>query len=733
MMIDSGTTNKIKENKYKILRMSLLLGQEENKQETINNFEDAARDIDKMNDEIYLKEIEKKMYDTLTLEEEDKKLTGLVDYIGGRIEQRNSLLNDFKNITGYELNNLPPIKYGEKLIEYKDRLSNIKEYLSNIKEIDTLTNDVSNLENKLEISYKNKEKAEKKNEENEKILLEKFERIINRNENYRDISIEKIDELLIEIKEQVNESKKSLEIFNKSFNTLEMSGISKEEEQEYSSYVESAKDNYYRNKENEYILTIYKLLHNNEIEYNNLILKRDKINNLLHERLDLRKELSIKDKDIMYEIYELLDNQYINIEEEKKDLDEIDYLTNEITEKKAKIKELELDNQKVEILSLLKEFCIIDTFDEIENTNIKDEITKETNNDYSDDNYYNSINSELNNKESNVENIVNETEIKEETNDESTDVLANNNTQEEDFFSTDSTVPEEINNISSVSSITNEEMEQSVIPNDFGVDSLSTNELENNNKVETENSIFTEPTIEQNSEEPLTTEKMPEENIQVKDNQVVKVVDVINDDLPSVIEKANTVMKRVGKMLGVEVEQNEKIISIENKNEELSPTNDGSSDSNNENINNNNILNNEETINKVVPEKGISTDNIFLDTNNNQEDNSNKEEQIIEENTNNIFFNNNENNNVDNVLNDNFTLNNNPLENNSLNNSIFDNTLDNNILGNNNFWDNAYDDGGLNTLPDLPASNEIPSDNFFANNELPDLNMNIQNGNTEVQ
>ena len=733
MMIDSGTTNKIKENKYKILRMSLLLGQEENKQETINNFEDAARDIDKMNDEIYLKEIEKKMYDTLTLEEEDKKLTGLVDYIGGRIEQRNSLLNDFKNITGYELNNLPPIKYGEKIFEYKDKLSNIKEYLSNIKEIDTLTNDVSNLENKLEISYKNKEKAEKKNEENEKILLEKFERIINRNENYRDISIEKIDELLIEIKEQVNESKKSLEIFNKSFNTLEMSGISKEEEQEYSSYVESAKDNYYRNKENEYILTIYKLLHNNEIEYNNLILKRDKINNLLHERLDLRKELSIKDKDIMYEIYELLDNQYINIEEEKKDLDEIDYLTNEITEKKAKIKELELDNQKVEILSLLKEFCIIDTFDEIENTNIKDEITKETNNDYSDDNYYNSINSELNNKESNVENIVNETEIKEETNDESTDVLANNNTQEEDFFSTDSTVPEEINNISSVSSITNEEMEQSVIPNDFGVDSLSTNELENNNKVETENSIFTEPTIEQNSEEPLTTEKMPEENIQVKDNQVVKVVDVINDDLPSVIEKANTVMKRVGKMLGVEVEQNEKIISIENKNEELSPTNDGSSDSNNENINNNNILNNEETINKVVPEKGISTDNIFLDTNNNQEDNSNKEEQIIEENTNNIFFNNNENNNVDNVLNDNFTLNNNPLENNSLNNSIFDNTLDNNILGNNNFWDNAYDDGGLNTLPDLPASNEIPSDNFFANNELPDLNMNIQNGNTEVQ
>ena len=66
-MQDTINSNKIKENKYKILRMSLLLGNNDDKEDTINNFEDASREIDAMNDEIYLKELDGKFYDTLTL------------------------------------------------------------------------------------------------------------------------------------------------------------------------------------------------------------------------------------------------------------------------------------------------------------------------------------------------------------------------------------------------------------------------------------------------------------------------------------------------------------------------------------------------------------------------------------------------------------------------------------------------------------------------------------------
>ena len=80
--------NKIKENKYKILRMSIILASGENQEETLANFEESAREIDAMNDETYLTEIEDKFYDTVKLEEEEEKLAVLVDYIGGRVEQR---------------------------------------------------------------------------------------------------------------------------------------------------------------------------------------------------------------------------------------------------------------------------------------------------------------------------------------------------------------------------------------------------------------------------------------------------------------------------------------------------------------------------------------------------------------------------------------------------------------------------------------------------------------------
>ena len=106
-----NNSKKIKENKYKILRMSLLLGHDNNREETINNFEESAREIDAMNNETYLEELENKFYETKTLEEEQKKLTDLVDYIKGRIYQRESLLGDFINITGRNLMGVGDIKY----------------------------------------------------------------------------------------------------------------------------------------------------------------------------------------------------------------------------------------------------------------------------------------------------------------------------------------------------------------------------------------------------------------------------------------------------------------------------------------------------------------------------------------------------------------------------------------------------------------------------------------------
>lgn len=375
-MQDCASSNKIKENKYKILRMSLLLGRGENQEETLTNFEEAARDIDTMNDEIYLNDLEGKFYDTLTLEEEEKKLSVLVDYIGGRVEQRISLLSDFSNVTGYDLTNLPPIKYYDKLDGYKERLKYIREYLNNIEEIKELDKKITDAEKKLKEAYLNKATAEDYNSRNEEILLNKFENLF-KSTILTDINEENISEKVEEISLSAEESKKSLDIFTKSFATLTGSGISYEEEEEYKSYVENAREVYYMNKEQEYILKIYQYLLKSQIEYSTILEKREAINQLLYERMDLRKELKIKDADPLNNLYDLLERQFEDIKHQKDNIELIDSLTEDINKYKEALNELEVDNQKVEILALLREFCLIDTYNE--DTSSKEVQAQQTN------------------------------------------------------------------------------------------------------------------------------------------------------------------------------------------------------------------------------------------------------------------------------------------------------------------------------------------------------------------
>lgn len=369
MIKENTESNKIKENKYKILRMSLLLGNGDDREDTINNFEDASREIDAMNDEIYQRDLEKKFYDTLTLEEEEKKLSSLVDYIGGRVEQRISLLNDFSNVTGYELNNLPPIKYYDKLDEYKERLSYIREYLDNTKNINKLNTEISDLENQLNDAYVCKAKSEDKNTKDEQELLTKFIAIIKNIKEFRDVSLENADSKLNDILIQVEDSKQSLDIFDKSFATLNQAGISEDEEEEYKSYVTSARDVYYNNKEQEYLLRLYILFNTSESDYNKILSKRDAVNDIIYDRLDLRKELNITTNDSLTSIYQLLERQYNDIKKQKDNIENIEKYSNEISIRKDKVATLEKDNQKVEILSLLKEFCIIDTYEGMEHQN----------------------------------------------------------------------------------------------------------------------------------------------------------------------------------------------------------------------------------------------------------------------------------------------------------------------------------------------------------------------------
>lgn len=589
--------NKIKENKYKILRMSLILDSSADREETLASFEESAREIDAMNDETYLKEIEDKFYDTLKLEEEEQKLAVLVDYIGGRVEQRISLLSDFANITGYDLTGLPPIKYYDKLDDYKERLKYVREYLSNIELINKLTLEIEESEEKLKEAYTTKETSEEYNKQNEETLFEKFTNLVKSLPQFKNVTIENIDEKINNIISNVEESKKSLDIFAKSYSTLKGSGISYDEENEYKSYVDNAKEVYYDNKEQEYLLRIYKLLFNKEIEYSNLVIKREAINEILYDRMELRNQLEISSTDILNPLYEQLERQYKEIVQQKNTIDTIEYLTKLIEIKKEEKDSLDLANQKVEILSLLREFCLIDAYEGLEETTGTPDYEEPL---------YNELDANI--------------------------------------------TPEEIST-SLENELSQEETEEIILPNDIFIP----------------------------NQESAETSSEGSSSQSFKDNQVISIEDASMLDIALIQSKATKVMKRVGEMLGIKIEEST-LVTItnddkinENKIEEIQI----------EPVEINPFL-------ETTPEVEMPAIQEFPETTESVAESENFE----------------------------FKLPNNPLP---AENPLFSTNTEASSVDpedDNNFWFPSDMPDALNDLPDL----EVPSDNFFGNGDIPDLN-----------
>ena len=633
IQMNNSSNNKIKENKYKILRMSLLLGNGDDREETINNFEDAAREIDAMNDEVYLKDIDSKFYDTLTLEEEEKKLTALVDYIGGRVEQRESLLDDFSNVTGFELVNLPIIKYQDRLDDYKSRLGYIKEYLGNTEKINRLNLEISDFENKLNEAYVKKSKAEENNAKAEKELLNRFKIIISGISIFKDVTGENVSSKLSEVSILTDESKKSLDIFNKSFATLDQVGISDNERDEYLSYVDGAKEAYYSNKENEYLLKIYVMLNEFESEYSKILFKRNSLNDIIYERINLRKELNIKDNDVLNGMYDLLDRQYDDIKSQSANIENIDVYTREIDLRKSEVSSLEQDNQKVEILSLLREFCLIDTYDDAgkDSKGLNDDIMPSV-----------------------IDIPVDDTlKTNEEVADENSTL-----TVDDSFSFKDEEIKKEDLNQASDSS------EDEV--SDYSNESNDINSF--NEVVDVESA---------------------------KDNQVISVEDAVNMDVASASAKSNSVMRRVGEMLGVKVDAvSEKVADNE---ENIAPNQDVASekvDTAIENDNNKNDVNVDYSVDNVIP-NDIFNNNFDADPETNSQNDVSSEPVLGE----------------------------NPLFNNDLANTTIDEVMaknkEDNVNEVNDFWDtNDASELDLNSLPDLNVSTDVA---YKDNNSMPSL------------
>ena len=354
---------KVKLDLYKILRMSVLLSQDEVDELTLSKFKDASINLDKMYTEDYEEKLESMFYSTSTLEEEVERLKKLVEFIKDRIEQRKSLQSDYKNVTGKELNDLEYIEKSSELDIYEKRLNLIKSYLDNSRTIEVNKKELTYLEDELSNEFDKKKSNEEKNINLEDKLYTDYINTLYEMDLQFITKVEDIGEELNKIAKEINEAKDQKDTFVTAFDNLKTSGISGDLELEYASYVENSKRNYYYVKEKEILLELYELIEKKEKEYSNLFTKRTNVKTLLKERLTLRKEMNIKEKDLLLPIYDLVEEQSHEIEEEKSNTDNINVLTERIKLKETRLEELNKEVKRPEVLSILKEFNLIDTYE----------------------------------------------------------------------------------------------------------------------------------------------------------------------------------------------------------------------------------------------------------------------------------------------------------------------------------------------------------------------------------
>ena len=371
MIKQSLTFDGILEKKFKILRTSIMLGNLKNRDEILREYEDTAREVDKMKKSIYEELLASKMYTTVTLDEEESRLKDLITFIENRVKERNDFVDDYIKITSNFLDGLDRVSLEEELENYKNRYKNIQEYLNNCEEIKSLNIKLKEFRDELEEKYENKANNEIINSKLEEELIDEFNKFISEDEYYSSLNYTDIDLELSKLEESLLEKKSVLDTFTSSYQALVGAGISGAEREEYSSYVDEAKLNYYADVEKKYLLNIYKLVLDKQIDYDKLYEKRTNIDNILNDRENTRRMLNITKRDELEYFTSLCKEQFSIIKSQKFNMENIDKLILEISDVENKLENLEKANNRSEIVDLLREFSVETV--EIEKVELPDE------------------------------------------------------------------------------------------------------------------------------------------------------------------------------------------------------------------------------------------------------------------------------------------------------------------------------------------------------------------------
>lgn len=350
------------ENLCKIFEMRIKLDKEKKVKtpsDVLINYEKYAKKIDNIYNEEFEKEVRPLITPSKTIEEEKDRLEKLIKLLEDRLEKRNDLEDRYYLATGDYISGLQIVISDKELDEKRERLGLINRYLETTSEIESVHDSIAKLKVMLSEEEEKKEDYKGKNQIMEDDLYSEFMKVIKEDNTYNNITEDNIDEELNNIKSLVKDSKETLDVTRDSVKNLITSGL----EDDYSSYVDEAEKSYFVIKNKELFLKLYKLVNTFEDDFNGIFTKRDNIKEILDERKNLREDLSITDIDELLSFEKKVLEQISVIDNEKEVLDNISNYTSRIEFKESRLDELENDNNSVEILAILREFNLIDTYD----------------------------------------------------------------------------------------------------------------------------------------------------------------------------------------------------------------------------------------------------------------------------------------------------------------------------------------------------------------------------------
>lgn len=350
------------ENLCKIFETRIKLDKEKNIEtppDVLINYEKYSKKIDSIYNSKFEKEIKPLIVPAVTIEKEEERLGKLISLLKSRLEKREELENRFYLTTGRYIKGLQLVVSESEFEDKKNRLETITKYLDTRNEINTVNESISELKDKLSDEVAKQDEYIKKNKIMEDELYNTFKDVISNDDYLSKLNEDDIDTEIAMVIDKVKDNKETLDVTKDSVNSLMISG----DNDDYASYIEDAERSYFTWKNRELLLKIYSLVIKFEDSYNDLFEKRDKINKIVRNRRSIKDNLTIEVTDNFSSFEDVLKEQLDVLKNEKEVLENVSNYTNRISFKEERLSELEEANNSVEILSILREYGLIDTYD----------------------------------------------------------------------------------------------------------------------------------------------------------------------------------------------------------------------------------------------------------------------------------------------------------------------------------------------------------------------------------